>query len=276
VFFEILEHVSLCGDLVLDNGTAGVTQWGNMSWGGYPSGSDNANRHCANQSITATYSMAGVFAQLSRQRRGRQVRRRGRGVPHASFITGYGNYFEQNTHDRMANGNSPVGWLSSGPVHKNQVILSGDSVTPQTNFLAKNYHVSSTSGWDSAWSSKENTIDWNAPLAWVSWFVRSTTAPTLGRAKLVNKAAGREMALASDVQNSGNIVAEAVEVADDHLWSLVPDGATGWYWLQNKKSLMYANVTGGFTFDNANNALWNVQNAGAHVKVKLVDQATAT
>jgi endoglucanase len=189
-----------------------------------------------------------------------------------SFITGYGNYFEQNTHDRMANGNSPLGWLSGGPVHKNQVILSGDSVTPQTNFPAKNYHVSSTSGWDSAWSSKENTIDWNAPLAWVSWFMRSTTAPTLGRAKLVNKAAGHEMALASDVQNSGNIVAEAVETADDHLWSLVPDGSTGWYWLQNKKSLMYANVTGAFAFDNANIALWNVQNAGDHLKVKLVDQ----
>jgi endoglucanase len=87
-----------------------------------------------------------------------------------SFITGYGTYFEKATHDRQANGNSPIGWLAGGPLSSS---LVNDSLTPKTATPAKNYYVSDT-GWDNAWCSKENTIDWNAPLAWAAWFIRSS------------------------------------------------------------------------------------------------------
>jgi endoglucanase len=89
-----------------------------------------------------------------------------------SFITGYGTYFEKATHDRQANGNSPIGWLAGGPLLSS---LVNDSLTPKTANPAKNYYVSDT-GWDNAWCSKENTIDWNAPLVWAAWFVRSSVA----------------------------------------------------------------------------------------------------
>ncbi len=92
-----------------------------------------------------------------------------------SFITGYGTYFEKATHDRQANGNSPIGWLVGGPLNGS---LVNDTLTPKTATPAKNYYVSDT-GWDNAWSSKENAIDWNSALAWASWFVRSSVADAL-------------------------------------------------------------------------------------------------
>lgn len=83
-----------------------------------------------------------------------------------SFVTGYGAYNEKDTHDRMANGNSPRGWLSGGP----QDELINDPVTPVTGKPALNYAEAGT--FANAWASKENTIDWNAPLVWTSYYMR--------------------------------------------------------------------------------------------------------
>jgi mannan endo-1,4-beta-mannosidase len=99
-------------------------------------------------------------------------------------------------------------------------------------------------------------------------FTASSQPSSLHQVKLVNKD-NLELALAGDMDKSGNIVAEAAASADDHLWSMVADG-TGWYYLQNKKSLQYANVAGAFTFDNANISQWDTL-AGDHLKIRLVD-----
>jgi endoglucanase len=84
-----------------------------------------------------------------------------------SFITGYGTDYEKATHDRQANGNSPVGWLAGGPLSSG---LVNDPVTPKLANSAKNYYVSD-SGHDQAWCSRETTIDWNAPLVWVASYI---------------------------------------------------------------------------------------------------------
>ncbi len=87
-----------------------------------------------------------------------------------SFVTGYGGYSEKDTHDRQANGNSPKGWLSGGPQNE----LINDPVTPNTANAALNYADSGT--FANAWASKENTIDWNAPLVWTSYYMRAKEA----------------------------------------------------------------------------------------------------
>jgi endoglucanase len=89
-----------------------------------------------------------------------------------SFITGYGGYHEKDTHDRQANGNSPKGWLSGGPINASE---NNDPVTPTGGIHnADNYANADT--FASAWGSKENTVDWNAPLAWVAWYLRAKTS----------------------------------------------------------------------------------------------------
>jgi endoglucanase len=116
-----------------------------------------------------------------------------------SFITGYGTYFEKATHDRMANGNSPIGWLAGGPLLSS---LVNDSLTPKTAYPAKNYYVSDT-GWDNAWCSKENTIDWNAPLAWASWYVRSSVADVTAAGCVTAADCNDSNACTTDACNTG-------------------------------------------------------------------------
>lgn len=82
-----------------------------------------------------------------------------------SFVTGFGTHNEKDTHDRMANGNSPIGWLSGGP--QDEVI--NDPATPNTGHAALNYADSGT--FANAWASKENTIDWNCGLVWTSAYI---------------------------------------------------------------------------------------------------------
>ncbi|TXL89544.1 hypothetical protein EW053_14335 [Streptomyces sp. IB2014 016-6] len=94
-----------------------------------------------------------------------------------SYVTGYGAHRETDLHDRLAWGQYPAtpypgGWLSGGP---NSADIS-DPVTPTGRPAAKSYAGPGTA--PSAWSSKENTINWNAPLVWVATYLKST-APDL-------------------------------------------------------------------------------------------------
>ncbi|WP_127529588.1 glycoside hydrolase family 9 protein [Paenibacillus kobensis] len=88
-----------------------------------------------------------------------------------SYITGYGQYSETDTHDRWAwtvhtatGVPYPKGWISGGP---NNAIIS-DTATPIVA-SAKSYAASGTA--PNAWASKENTINWNAPLVWVAQYM---------------------------------------------------------------------------------------------------------
>lgn len=94
-----------------------------------------------------------------------------------SYVTGYGAHRETDLHDRLAWGQYPAtpypsGWLSGGP---NSTEIN-DPVTPTGRPAAKSYAGPGTA--PSAWSSKENTINWNAPLVWVATYLKST-APEL-------------------------------------------------------------------------------------------------
>lgn len=89
-----------------------------------------------------------------------------------SYITGYGEYYETDTHDRWAWGKYqsgipyPKGWLSGGP---NNTVIN-DAATPTGRPAAKSYAPKNTA--PDAWVSKENTINWNAPLAWVAQYLQ--------------------------------------------------------------------------------------------------------
>jgi endoglucanase len=91
-----------------------------------------------------------------------------------SYITGYGEFYETDTHDRLAwgayqNGTAyPKGWLSGGPMNEG---ANCDPVTPTSNPPAKAYAAKDTA--PSAWCSKENTINWNAPLVWVAQYINN-------------------------------------------------------------------------------------------------------
>jgi endoglucanase len=90
-----------------------------------------------------------------------------------SFVTGYGEYSETDTHDRLAwaaypGTPYPKGWLSGGPLTED----SGDTATPKSGPVAKRYAAKNTA--PDAWGSKENTINWNAPLAWVATYANRT------------------------------------------------------------------------------------------------------
>jgi len=101
-----------------------------------------------------------------------------------SYITGYGEYYEADTHDRfawVASGKRtrttpyPRGWLSGGP--NNDVINDGIAGgtgrpgTPTGMPPAKSYAGPNSA--PEAWASKENTINWNAPLVWAAQYIRN-------------------------------------------------------------------------------------------------------
>ncbi len=92
-----------------------------------------------------------------------------------SYVTGYGEFYETDLHDRWAWGKYPgiaypKGWLSGGPNNE----LINDPATPTGRPAAKSYAAKNTA--PEAWGSKENTINWNAPLAWVATYLARTSA----------------------------------------------------------------------------------------------------
>ncbi|KAL7541081.1 hypothetical protein ACHAXR_010610 [Thalassiosira sp. AJA248-18] len=96
-----------------------------------------------------------------------------------SYITGYGEKAETDTHDRWAwtigqDAFWPKGWLSGGPNNE----LINDYETPGGVAAAKSYAGPGTA--PHAWGSKENTVNWNAPLAWVAWYIENKVVPNLG------------------------------------------------------------------------------------------------
>lgn len=97
-----------------------------------------------------------------------------------SYVTGYGAHRETDLHDRLAWGQYPAtpypkGWLSGGP---NNTLIN-DPVTPAGRPAAKSYAGPGTA--PSAWGSKENTINWNAPLVWVATYLDATAGDLTSR-----------------------------------------------------------------------------------------------
>ncbi len=93
-----------------------------------------------------------------------------------SYITGYGHCYETDTHDRWAWGcyqkgiPYPKGWLVGGP---NNLLINEPS-TPRNRPAAKSYAAKNTAF--DAWCSKENAINWNAPLVWVAQYINAHRA----------------------------------------------------------------------------------------------------
>jgi endoglucanase len=137
-----------------------------------------------------------------------------------SYVTGYGEYAETDLHDRLAWGAYPAtpyprGWLSGGPNNEN----INDPATPTGRPAAKSYAGPGTA--PDAWGSKENTINWNAPLVWTATYLdRTTDRLTTGEpepgASLLSQ--GRP-ASASSSENGGLTPQHAVDGRDDTRWS---------------------------------------------------------
>ncbi|MFF2525275.1 glycoside hydrolase family 9 protein [Streptomyces liangshanensis] len=97
-----------------------------------------------------------------------------------SYVTGYGAYHETDLHDRLAWGRYPAtpyprGWLSGGP---NSTLIN-DTATPTGRPAAKSYAGPGTA--PAAWGSKENTVNWNAPLVWAATYLELTTPDLAAR-----------------------------------------------------------------------------------------------
>ena len=103
-----------------------------------------------------------------------------------SYVTGYGTFAERDLHDRLAYGAYaqgvpfPPGWIAGGP---NNIELN-DGRTPRRATAAKSYAGANTAA--KAWCSKENAINWNAPLAWVAWYLRAAE-PDLAKRRRAEK-----------------------------------------------------------------------------------------
>jgi chitodextrinase len=96
-----------------------------------------------------------------------------------SYVSGYGEFAESDLHDRWAWGKYPglaypKGWLAGGPNSE----LINDPATPTGRPAAKSYAAKNTA--PEAWGSKENTINWNAPLAWTATFLTRNTSDLAG------------------------------------------------------------------------------------------------
>jgi hypothetical protein len=97
-----------------------------------------------------------------------------------SYITGYGEYYETDLHDRLAWGPYqagipyPKGWLAGGPNND----LINDQATPTGRPAAKSYAGKNTA--PQAWCTKENTINWNGPLVWVAQYLKNTESYLTG------------------------------------------------------------------------------------------------
>lgn len=98
----------------------------------------------------------------------------GRNALDLSFITGYGENAETDTHDRIAwtsyqnnQVSYPSGWMSGGPMN-DLLSCKGESSTPLDSPPALAYAVKESA--PTAWCSKENAINWNASLYWAAKF----------------------------------------------------------------------------------------------------------
>ncbi|WP_405609813.1 glycoside hydrolase family 9 protein [Streptomyces sp. NBC_01511] len=152
---------------------------------GYPAlipGSD-AYPWGSNSAIVNRMLLLGTAYDITRDRRHLKAMHRamdyllGTNAMRISYVTGYGAHRETDLHDRLAWGQYPAtpyprGWLSGGP---NSADIN-DPVTPTGRPAAKSYAGPGTA--PSAWGSKENTVNWNAPLVWVATYLKST-APDL-------------------------------------------------------------------------------------------------
>lgn len=137
----------------------------------------------SNSAIVNRMMLLGTAYDLTHDRRHLKAMHRamdyllGTNAMRISYVTGYGAHRETDLHDRLAWGQYPTtpypsGWLSGGP---NSALIN-DPVTPTGRPAAKSYAGPGTA--PSAWGSKENTINWNAPLVWVATYLKST-APHL-------------------------------------------------------------------------------------------------
>ncbi|MBD1388720.1 glycoside hydrolase family 9 protein [Neiella sp. HB171785] len=93
-----------------------------------------------------------------------------------SFVTGYGEHYERDLHDRVAfpllrdqGIEFPPGWVAGGPLTGWQ---GCDNATPETGAPAKRYGPAGTA--TEAWCSKEVAINWNSPLVWVTAYLAAT------------------------------------------------------------------------------------------------------
>jgi endoglucanase len=101
----------------------------------------------------------------------------GRNALNLSYVTGYGDVFSQNQHSRMyahqvdaTLPHPPVGTIAGGP--NSTAATTGDPVaTPLfKNGCAAQFCYIDDIG---SWSTNEITVNWNAPLSWVSSFLNS-------------------------------------------------------------------------------------------------------
>lgn len=115
-------------------------------------------------------------------------------------------------------------------------------------------------------TSNETNVQQTATI-----FDRSRWTVSLSGAyvKYVQKNSGLELALASDTQNNGNANAESNSTELDHRWVIEPSGDSSWFYLKNKKSGYYLNVSGSNQDDDANIAQWVGYN-GDHFKFRSV------
>lgn len=137
-----------------------------------------------------------------------------------SYVTGYGEYAESDLHDRLAWGRYPAtpypkGWLSGGPNNEN----INDPATPTGRPAAKSYAGPDTA--PEAWGSKENTVNWNAPLVWTATYLNRTADRLAvgGPAPGVSLLSQNRPAWASSSENSGLTPRQAVDGRDDTRWS---------------------------------------------------------
>ncbi|GAA1412199.1 glycoside hydrolase family 9 protein [Catellatospora coxensis] len=145
----------------------------------YPWGSNSfiANRMLV---LGVAYDDSGSLAYFKAMNRAMDYLM-GNNAMRLSYVTGYGEYAETDLHDRWAWGKYPgiaypKGWLAGGPNNE----LINDPATPTGRPAAKSYAPKNTA--PDAWGSKENTINWNAPLVWVATHLDRNTADLTGGA----------------------------------------------------------------------------------------------
>ncbi|XVV17277.1 glycoside hydrolase family 9 protein [Actinoplanes sp. CA-131856] len=97
----------------------------------------------------------------------------GRNALNQSYVTGYGEVSSHNQHSRWyarqldpALPNPPVGTLSGGP---NSAIQDPYAQSKLTGCVAQFCYIDDIQ----SWSTNELTINWNAPLAWITAFAAS-------------------------------------------------------------------------------------------------------
>jgi endoglucanase len=116
-----------------------------------------------------------------------------------SYVTGYGEAAESDLHDRLAWGHRgrgpatpyPAGWLSGGP----NSTLVNDTATPKGRAPAKSYAGPGTA--PGAWASKENAVNWNAPLVWAATWLNVMAPRLADRWNAPSRRSGSATALAA-------------------------------------------------------------------------------